>query len=80
MTPEERNMVVPHECSLGCDLLPSDHFQRPAKIQDNGHSIWDEEMILSMTRGTWADLLDGREIGGTRVLHGNMIRVERKKR
>lgn len=28
MTPEERNMRVPHVCTLGCQIAPTDHWPK----------------------------------------------------
>jgi hypothetical protein len=46
----------------------------PVETQD----IWDEEMKFSMTRGAWADLLEGKPIGTARVISDGVIRVERR--
>jgi len=41
--------------------------------------IWNEEMVFKMTRGTWADLIDGKPIGRCYVMADGAIRVERNK-
>jgi hypothetical protein len=46
----------------------------PQSVKDT----WNEEMVFKMTRGTWADLIDGLPIGRCYVLDDGSIRVERK--
>jgi hypothetical protein len=53
------------------DLAPQ---LAPQSVKD----IWNEEMVFKMTRGTWADLIDGLPIGRCYVMDDGSIRVERK--
>jgi hypothetical protein len=42
-------------------------------------SVWDEELSIYMTRGTWKDLIEGKGVGAVTWLGEGKVRVERKK-